>query len=304
MKRWVVVAPASLLSVLSTLAGSEAEARAALSEGRVFVGRFRQSLDDAQTALASGAEVFLAKARATSVLDLLHLDEALAVAHKPAGIPTIADHQGDAGSLQALVSERVGARVHPSSRLDVEVSGVVVFSRTEHAAQALLRARGEGVYVRRYLAMAMGDVSAVPKGVWGTWNAAIGRAKKPKLRAVDGAEATHALSKYRIIAESSGAVLLALAPQTGRTHQLRVHAAHAGLPLWGDRDYGGLTRMSLDNGHVLSLKRIALHCAWVRINMGPTKLRFDAPYPDELRKLWRQLGGTEEAIEAAITTDL
>jgi 23S rRNA pseudouridine1911/1915/1917 synthase len=140
--------------------------------------------------------------------------------------------------------------------------------------------------------------------VWHTWDAPIGRAKKPKLRAASGVDATHALSKVQRISACAGGVLLALAPQTGRTHQLRVHCAHAGLSLWGDRDYGGPSRASLEDGQVVSLKRIALHCAWVQIHMAGSTLRFDAPYPDELRKLWQNLGGQDAAIEAALAAEL
>ena len=52
---------------------------------------------------------------------------------------------------------------------------------------------------------------------------------------------------------------------TGRTHQIRVHASHAGAPLLGDRDYGGPTRLTLPGGRVLAPTRIALHAAKVRI---------------------------------------
>ena len=59
--------------------------------------------------------------------------------------------------------------------------------------------------------------------------------------------------------------LLAVEPQTGRTHQIRVHASHAGAPLLGDRDYGGAARVTLAGGRTVALARIALHAARVSV---------------------------------------
>ena len=59
--------------------------------------------------------------------------------------------------------------------------------------------------------------------------------------------------------------MLSVEPITGRTHQIRVHASHAGAPLLGDRDYGGPTRWTLKSGKSVTLDRIALHCARVTV---------------------------------------
>ncbi|HEX4447825.1 MAG TPA: RluA family pseudouridine synthase, partial [Polyangiaceae bacterium] len=92
---------------------------------------------------------------------------------------------------------------------------------------------------------------------------------------------------------------------TGRTHQIRVHASHAGSPLMGDRDYGGPARVTLATGRVLELRRVALHAARVVVpgeDGAPLVAR--SPVPAELQALWSALGGDAAAWEFAATCAL
>ena len=92
--------------------------------------------------------------------------------------------------------------------------------------------------------------------------------------------------------------LLALAPQTGRTHQLRVHCAAHALPLLGDRAYGGASRLISATGAVTALDRIALHAAWVELPL-PAPLRMEAATPAWLIGIWREFAGSESAFAIA-----
>jgi 23S rRNA-/tRNA-specific pseudouridylate synthase len=92
--------------------------------------------------------------------------------------------------------------------------------------------------------------------------------------------------------------LLALAPKTGRTHQLRVHASAHGLPLLGDRAYGGVARLTSITGSVRELARIALHAAWVELPLDEPR-RIEAPVPQALLEAWRDFSGDHEAFRAA-----
>jgi len=92
--------------------------------------------------------------------------------------------------------------------------------------------------------------------------------------------------------------LLALAPLTGRTHQLRVHCTAHGLPLLGDRAYGGASRFISDSGAVTALDRIALHAAWVELPLS-APFRIESPTPAFLLDIWRAFAGDAAALEEA-----
>jgi len=214
-------------------------------------------------------------------------------------MPTIGDHAGSAHALVAMTAGALGvdpARLHPTSRLDRDVSGVVLFALTKGAASRLSQARASGLYERRYLAISAG----VPKPSRGSWDAPIGRAVDPRRRSVAGRDAVAAMTRYAVCFETGGgAALLAVSPVTGRTHQIRVHAAAAGAPLIGDRVYGGPSRMTLPGGRVIELRRVALHSARVVVpSARGAAFSVTSPVPDDLGRLWEALGGPPAAWEA------
>lgn len=229
---------------------------------------------------------------------ILHRDASLVVVDKPAGIPTVPDTTGASHSLVARVSAALGVgegALHATSRLDRDVSGVCSFALDERARKTLESARESGDYRRLYVALAI----RAPVPPEGEIRASIGRARDPRHRKVDPT-GKPSLSRYRTIAAvPSGVVLLALAPETGRTHQLRVHTSHLGAPLLGDKVYGGPMRLGLPNGKILGMSRIYLHCARVSYPFEGRTLELRAEVPEALRDVWTALGGEPEAWEIA-----
>jgi len=130
-------------------------------------------------------------------------------------------------------------------------------------------------------------------------------ARTPRLRAVGGRDAVPAATDYAVCGRAGrGAVLLAVSPRTGRTHQIRVHASHAGSPLVGDHAYGGRVRLVLPNGRVHEPGRIALHALRISVPQATGEpLVVLAPIPDALRDLWSALGGAPDAWELAGSWD-
>jgi RluA family pseudouridine synthase len=303
--RWIV-RPGDGSTVRDVLVHAGADAQA-VRDGRVFVGRTRVLRDDQPVSVGDEVRVAPpqeAEEAAPSVSVLAREGDLVAVV-KPAGIPTIPDQAGAAHSLVARVARTLGleaVRVHPTSRLDRDVSGVVVFALSKAAGQRLMQARAEGRYERRYLALA----KQAPEPASGSWEAPIGRGRDPKLRAVKGRDAVPALTRYAVTAVTpSGVAMLAVAPITGRTHQIRVHAAHAGAPLLGDRAYGGPTRLTLPSGRVVEPGRIALHAARVVVpRLHGEPLVLSAPIPPELQSLWSALGGEPAAWDVSLACDL
>jgi RluA family pseudouridine synthase len=301
MRRWIVrEGDGATADAIVRRAGGDAKA---IAEGRVFLGRKRVIAPDAPVAVGDEVTIAPPADAAPDVVILARESDFVAV-DKPAGLPTIADHAGASHALVARAAAALGVdpgALHPTSRLDREVSGVVVFARTKQAAERFASARASHAYVRRYVAIA----SAAPSPEAGTWDAPIGRARDPRHRAVNGKEAVAARTHYATVATAGGHGLLALGPVTGRTHQLRVHASHAGAPLLGDRVYGGSARLTLASGRVVALDRVALHAARVtvpRARGGP--LTIVSPIPEALAELWLSLGGAPSAWDTAVTCPL
>lgn len=300
MKRWIVrKGDGETVAQIVVRAGESARA---IDEGRVFVGK-RRAISGTDP-VAIGDEIRIGRdanagARASfrhEPLVVFDVADGVVAGLKPAGIPTVPDHAGSAHSFVAMVADELGfpiESIRVVSRLDREVSGIILFATTADAEVRLKHLRERGEYQRRYVAIAK---SAAGLRTSGTWDGAIGDGKDPRHRAVGGDDAKASTTKYRVVAEASGFAMLAVEPITGRTHQIRVHSAHAGAPLLGDRDYGGLTRVTLQSGSVVSLARIALHAISVTL---PGKV-MGADVPKELAAVWRELGGDAEAWNTAL----
>lgn len=305
-KLWVVrEGDGNTLAEIVARAGENASA---IADGRVFVGKKRASSGEQRVkpgdAVRIGAARVTAAAERAPKIEILLREAGLVACAKPAGLPTVPDQAGSAHSLVALVAREIGVKLDDlrvTSRLDRDVSGVVIFALDAAAEERLRTARAEGRYQRRYIALA--SMSA-PIGEEGTWDAPIGRANDPKLRAARGPDAKEASTRWRKIATATAGQLavamLAVDPVTGRTHQIRIHASDAGAPLLGDRDYGGPTRLVLPTGRILAVSRIALHAARVIVPgaRGPVEAR--APVPAELAELWSTLGGDRDAWDRAL----
>ncbi|MGO9714875.1 MAG: RluA family pseudouridine synthase [Polyangiaceae bacterium] len=296
IRRWVVRAGdgETVGAIVPRAAPGDAKA---IAEGRVFIGR-RRALAEADP-VAVGDEVTVSTPPPVLTAPVLARGEGWVAMDKPAGLPTIPDQEGAAHALLYLAARSLSmdpARLHATSRLDRDVSGVVVFALDRDAAERIRRLREEHRYGRRYLAIA----ARPPEPLAGSWSVPIGRADNPRHRAANGRDAVEATTHYAVVDQAPPYALLALSPVTGRTHQLRVHASHAGAPLLGDRAYGGPSRATLSNGRVLAFDRIALHAA--RITLGDTVI--ESPVPEKLRALWLALGGDGAAWEKALACSL
>lgn len=228
---------------------------------------------------------------------VVHRDAHLLVLSKPAGIPTTAPDGGYCLMREAERLDPAAPRLHASSRLDLPVSGLVTFARTREANDALLAARRGGKYERLYLGIAE---AAADVGAW-TEALALDPAD-PRRRIVStrssdrGYREAHTDSTVR--AAAAFGVLLALRPRTGRTHQLRVHAANHGAPLLGDTRYGGVTRIVTAEGRVVTARRVMLHCAALDlpdVERGGTLVLRSAP-PDDFVRVWGKLGGDQGVL--------
>ena len=231
---------------------------------------------------------------------------------KPAGLQTEPDARTTDTLLSRLATQlrEPLSRLHALSRLDTGVSGVVTLGLSPDARRMVQGWRELGRFRRRYLGLATSalnatsSTSSTSSTSIGAWSESIGRASG-SLRTVGGRNPESAHTDYARVASAALARatpstlhLLALAPLTGRTHQLRVHCTAHGLPLLGDRAYGGASRFISDSGAVTALDRIALHAAWVELPLS-APFRIESPTPAFLLDIWRAFAGDATAFEQA-----
>lgn len=285
--KWLVdAASPKLLSDVLQAIGEIASG--ALEEGRVYVDGARER--DPRRRLVRGQCVMVTAPRPSAGhIEILAQSGGFVFIDKPPALPTEPDQAGDL-SARAQLAEELGisdSRLHAVSRLDVGVSGVVTFARTAEARRRAVALRDHGELSRSYVGISVGAVNHHADAI-GSW-------RTP----VDGQAAE---TRWRVVARSaelgSGAslrpTLLALSPVTGRKHQIRIQAAAAGVPLLGDRLHGGPERIVRPDGRVLEAPRIALHAVRVVLpRSGREPLVVSAPIPEDLRRLWRDLGGDD-----------
>jgi 23S rRNA pseudouridine1911/1915/1917 synthase len=237
-------------------------------------------------------------------IPVLFRDGGLIVVHKPVGLATTAPDGGPCLVAEVQKIDPDAPQLHALSRLDTQVSGIVCFARTAAANLAALEARQAGTFRRRYIGLTLGH----PRTQEGTWEFAIGfdpqdprrrRALPPGSARRGGAK--DAKTSFHVRAQAGDVCALDLFPHTGRTHQLRVHASAAGLPLFGDVAYGGPRRHVLQNGRVLTAPRVMLHCAHVSLPRGGTlpPLTLELHPPADFCRVFASAGGDPRVLSEA-----
>ena len=181
-------------------------------------------------------------------VEILHTDDDIIVVNKPSGLIVHRAPGYPDGTLCDILLKDfpdmagVGSDERPGvvHRLDRDTSGVMVFARTQRAYLALRREfESHGCVKKTYLAVLHGT----PKPQTGTLNTMIGR--KPfdaKRMAVVDHNGKTAVTHWTVLSKHGGLSLVEFIIETGRMHQIRVHAAHLGHPIAGDSLYGDQVR--------------------------------------------------------------
>jgi tRNA pseudouridine32 synthase/23S rRNA pseudouridine746 synthase len=207
---------------------------------------------------------------------LLYRDGLMLVVDKPAGIPV---HRGPKGGLNLedlFDALQFGLPKPPAlaHRLDRDTSGCLVLGRHPKALKKLGNLFADGRIKKTYWAI----VHGTPDSDSGTIDAAL--AKRSELRGwwmkVD-AGGQEAVTHFKVLAKTATMAWLELKPQTGRTHQIRVHLAHIGCPIIGDPIYG-LPQDKVDLG---GPPKLMLHARTISIplyaNREPIEVTAEPP---------------------------
>lgn len=172
-------------------------------------------------------------------LDIIYEDDYLIAVNKPSGMPT---HPSKGNSLPTLAEGIMAYFAGESfvfraiNRLDRDTGGIVIVAKDAYSADILSKEMKRGGYVKKYYAV----VTGVPNEDSGIINAPIERESEGSIKRCVREDGKSAITEYKTVAVSADGKrsLLEITLHTGRTHQIRVHMAFIGHPLYADFLYG------------------------------------------------------------------
>lgn len=237
-------------------------------------------------------------------LPILYEDTDVVAVDKPAGMLTHANDQSNTETVEDWFRERYkvqgaslaspeqsgGGYVH---RLDRDTSGVLIFAKNVMAYEFLRKAFHDREVKKTYLAIVYGTPPTRGKEKKGVIDFAIGRSRRDfRLRSAQPkakGRLREARTRYEIISEADSFSLLKVSPETGRTHQIRVHLKAIHHPIIGDSLYAP------NHPHALGIFRLALHAYEIDLPLPlGAHIRIVAPIPADLAAALAYFPGAEE----------
>lgn len=209
---------------------------------------------------------------------IVHFDHDLLVIYKPPRLPTMPGREQQRFNLKSAAERLVGRTVHVPSRIDMSAQGLVIMSCAPELHGELQRTFEQRRITKRYRCV---TASPVTRDAWEERGPIAKDPRHPVLRTVaphGKPSCTRFTVLHRVPVGDATHTLMEANLMTGRTHQIRVHAAHAGAPLVGDNFYGGAPASEL---HLLCYELELLHPR----SGEPLRIRV----PDELCPTWARL---------------
>ena len=210
-------------------------------------------------------------------IPILFEDGEALVIDKPGGLPIERPRAGGPSLENYLDDLRLGFQRDPVPvhRIDTDTSGCLLLARNPKALKRFARAFEERAVGKRYL----GILAGVPQDSEGMIELSLSKISSAEKgwRMIPAKKGKPSITHWRIIGESGGRALVEFKPETGRTHQIRVHAASGiGIPLLGDPVYGEGT----------GARRTMLHAAALEVpREGKPPIVAEAPMPADFAAL-------------------
>ncbi|WP_232824330.1 MULTISPECIES: RluA family pseudouridine synthase [Paraliobacillus] len=215
-------------------------------------------------------------------LHIIYEDDDVMVIDKDPNIATIPSNHHPTGTvangiLHHYAMHNINYTVHIVTRLDRDTSGLLLVAKHRLSHSVLADGQKRGDVARRYQAIIPGHMVIRE----GTIDQPIGRKPGSIVERIVDENGKPSITHYQVLEETAAYTLLHVALETGRTHQIRVHFAHLGHPLLGDKLYGGDTKL---------MKRQALHCVSLAFNHPITKERhtFTSSLPEDMKQIIQQ----------------
>ncbi|WP_369938094.1 RluA family pseudouridine synthase [Xanthomonas tesorieronis] len=237
-------------------------------------------------------DAFMARLEAAIVYE----DARLLALNKPSGV---ASHGGSGisfGAIETLRALRPNQTLELVHRLDRDTSGLLIVAKKRSALtemQALMReddrVEGRGIS-KRYLTLLVGRMPDGVMSVDAPLHIGLRQGGERHVQVNPGGKAS--LSHFRVLERRGGHSYCEVRIETGRTHQIRVHAQHLGHPVAGDDKYGD-PAVNKRLREQIGLKRLFLHAASLEFTLdgGKTPYLLNAPLADELAEALNRLGG-------------
>ena len=212
-------------------------------------------------------------------------DKHFLVIDKPAGM---ASHGGSGvsfGAIELLRQARPKDHLELVHRLDRDTSGVLVFARTRAGLTGLQAAIRAGEVTKQYLCLMVGRPNKAKFDVNAPLKKSVLQGGERMVRVAEDGKPS--LTFFREMEQYPGARLMQATLGTGRTHQIRVHAAHVGHPLAGDPKYGD--KEANKRFRDVGLHRLFLHASNLSFELDGRAYGFSAPLPDDLKDVLDRL---------------
>jgi len=239
-------------------------------------------------------------------LVIVYEDDDLLVVNKPAGMVTHPAYKNTSGTLvnallhHASTLSTLNTALRPGivHRLDKDTTGLLVVAKNDPVHAKLADQFAKRTIEREYHALVWGRMKA-PKG---TIDAKLGRSKRDRKKVAVSNEGKNAVTDYTVLEVFDFLTLVKLTLRTGRTHQIRVHLAHIGHPVFGDVTYGGRsatwggltgTKERFAANLLKMLGRQALHAKTIGFVHPRTNetMRFDSELPEDMESVIVKLRG-------------
>lgn len=262
--------------------GKRARPEQRLAAGdRLRVPPVHELSDSAQVEAAGGAARVPAALLERLSAAIVHEDERVLVLDKPAGLAVHGGSGLSHGVIEALRAARPHETLELAHRLDRDTSGILIVARRPAALRALHELLREGLVQKSYLALVVGRWELGRKLVDLPLLTEARVSGERTVRVGEGGKS--ARTRFRLVQQfGARASLVEATIETGRTHQIRVHAAYCGHPVAGDVKYGDATANAALRE--LGLRRMFLHAHSVSFDWPQGgQLSVSAPLPAELK---------------------
>ena len=204
-------------------------------------------------------------------LDILYIDDDVLVVNKPSGLLTVPGKElkhHDSLELRVKIEYPNSFLIH---RLDMDTSGVIIFALSKSTQRSLNLQFEKRIVKKLYEARVFGNITEdngfIELPLIVDWP------NRP-LQKIDAKEGKPALTHWQVLDREGDVTRVALMPETGRTHQLRVHMMSLGHTILGDRFYGNVAEINLANELQLHAKDLMIFHP-----KNGKKITFKAPLP-------------------------